>query len=160
MHPAGNGKRLVVLVDTREQTPLSFPSDAVEARPATLTAGDYSMPGLTELCGIERKSLADLLACIGPERDRFKRELLRLRSYRCKAVVVEASFADIHAGAYRSAIAPAAVIGSLMSWQTRYGVPFVLAGDHAGAAVVVLALLRTYRQQVAEMVETLDMEGA
>lgn len=159
MTPGGN-KRLAVLVDSREQTPLSFPPDAAETRPATLTAGDYSMPGLTEFCGIERKSLPDLLACIGPERDRFKRELLRLRSFRCKAVVIEASFADILAGEYRSAIAPAAVIGSIASWQTRYGVPFVFAGDHASAAVMVLALLRTYRAQVAEMIEALDMEGA
>ncbi len=149
---------LVILVDSREQCPLSFPA-GIKTIPATLATGDYSMPGFEDHCAIERKELGDLLNCIGPERDRFKRELLRLRSYACRAVVVESDLQTIMAGGYRSKVHPSAVIGSIASWMTRYHVPFIFAGDRAGAASVVLAMLRTYRRQIAEFITALDGEG-
>ena len=100
------------------------------------------------------------MTCIGPERDRFKRELLRLRAYPCKAVVIEADLKTIMAGRYRSKVSPAAVIGSIASWMTRYRVPFVFCGDRAGAAAVTLALLRTYRDHVQQFIEALQNVGA
>ena len=99
--------------------------------------------------------LGDLIGCITTERERFKRELLRLRSYACRAVVIEATLADILAADYRSRVHPSAVVGSLASWMNRYHVPFVFAGDRAGAAAVILALLRTYRAQVPEMLDAI-----
>jgi DNA excision repair protein ERCC-4 len=141
---------LQVVVDSREQKPLTFPAE-VKTIPGTLTAGDYSMPGFEEHCAIERKELSDLLVCITTERDRFKRELLRLRSYACKAVVVEATLADIMAGRYRSRVHPSAVVGSICSWMNRYKVPFVFAGNRDGAAVIVLSMLKNYRQQLREL---------
>lgn len=147
--------RPVIICDTREQHPLDFgPAVAVER--GTLDAGDYSMPGLTERVAIERKELGDLLACITSERERFKRELLRLRSYECKAVAIEANLADVLTGQYRSKVAPASVLGSLASWQLRYGVPFWFCGDRAGAAAVVLALCRNYLAQQREFIENVN----
>lgn len=142
---------MVILIDTREQCPLRFGPDVATER-ATLDAGDYSLPGLTERAAIERKSLPDLLACIGPERARFKRELLRLRSYPCRAVVVEAPLSDVLAGRYRARIHPAAALGSLASWQVRYSVPFWFAGDRDAAAAVVKAMLHNYLAQLRELV--------
>jgi len=77
---------------------------------------------------------------------------LRLRSYRCKAVLIESGLCGILQGRYQSKVTPQSMIGSIASWQTRYAVPFVFCGDHAGAAVYALAMIRTYMQHVNELV--------
>lgn len=79
-----------IIVDSREQCPLVF---TVSSETGTLETGDYSVIGLTHLITVERKSLANLLACAGRERDRFKRELQRLRAYRFRLLVVESDAA-------------------------------------------------------------------
>ena len=70
LHP----EQVVAIVDTREQRPLNLAPLRTEA--GTLVTGDYSVKGLVEVVAIERKSLPDLLACIGQERERFDRESL------------------------------------------------------------------------------------
>jgi hypothetical protein len=139
-----------IIIDTREQTPWTFP-DGIQTEPGTLATGDYSLKGLQELCTIERKSLSDLVGCMtGDNRERFKKELQRLKSYRCRAVIVEGSLHDIMIHRYLSRIEPEAVIGSMASWQTKYETPFVLAGDADGAARYCLATLRTFYKQCQE----------
>ena len=119
-----------IIVDSREQEPLAFAN--LPAERGTLDSGDYSVRGLEHLVTLERKSLPDLLACCGSERDRFVRELIRLRAYPYRAVVCECTLADLEAGDWRSRILPVAVLGSVASWQARY-CPFVFAGDHGMA---------------------------
>ncbi len=139
-----------IIIDTREQTPWTF-TDGIETMPGTLATGDYSISGLQELCTIERKSLPDLVGCMtGDNRERFKKELLRLKSYRCRAVIVEGSLHDIMIHRYLSRIEPEAVMGSMASWQTKYEIPFVLAGDADGAARYCLATFRTFYKQCQE----------
>jgi len=60
-----------ILVDTREQTPWSFPKTEQVER-AGLTTGDYSLAGLEGLVAIERKSLEDFVSCCGKGRERWK----------------------------------------------------------------------------------------
>ncbi len=108
-----------IIIDSREQTPLSFPN--LPTTVGTLDAGDYSIVGLTHLVAVERKSIDDLLTCIGRERNRFKRELQRLRAYRFRCVVVEADAAALESGVrgstpWRSSLTPAHVLGSLAAW--------------------------------------------
>jgi DNA excision repair protein ERCC-4 len=69
-----------ILVDTREQAPLRF-STSVSVEVATLDTGDYSVAGCTDQVRIERKSLPDLVACVGPERERFLDCCRRLRAF-------------------------------------------------------------------------------
>ena len=90
---------ITALVDTREQTPLDLPG--LRCEPGTLTTGDYSVRGLESVIAIERKSLPDLVACCGRERERFDREVKRLMAYPVRALVVEASWSDIEAGNWR-----------------------------------------------------------
>ena len=68
----------VVVIDSREQHPWTFSN--LSSEPGTLDTGDYSVRNLTHLISVERKSLSDLLSCVGIHRDRFKRELQRLRA--------------------------------------------------------------------------------
>lgn len=120
-----------IIIDTRERWPLEFCH--LQTMAGTLDTGDYSVAGLTHLITVERKSLDDLLACCGRERDRFKRELQRLRSYRFRLLVIEADAAALEAGDWRSTLKPSHVCGSLAAWTAQFELPIWLAGDHAGA---------------------------
>jgi ERCC4-type nuclease len=135
---------VTVLVDTREQRPYSFPGFCVET--GSLVTGDYSIRGFENEISIERKSFPDLLACIGGSRARFERELRRLKAYAVGIVVVEASWADLTGGDWRSAVTPAAVTGSVCAWISR-GSTFIFAGDRKGAESVSGAILWHYAKQ-------------
>ena len=118
---------MVIIQDTREQTPYDFaciiPQPLVEI--ATLPTGDYSLKGLTDKVGIERKSLADCYGTFGLGRVRFQRELERAINFQFFAVVIEA---DLHTLAKhppaRSRLNPKTVIASIAAWSMRYRVHF------------------------------------
>ncbi len=89
---------------------------------------------------VERKSLSDLLSCVGTERERFEREVQRLLAYPCRALVVESTWPELEAGEWRSQIKPTAVIGSLLGWIAM-GLPVIMATDHRRAGRYVSRLL-------------------
>ncbi len=139
---------VIALVDTREQLPLDLTPLRME--PSTLATGDYTVKGLESVVAIERKGLDDLLACVGRERDRFDREVIRLLAYPVRVLVVEASWPQIEFGQWRSQVKPEAVIGSLLGWQAQ-GLAVHMAHDHERAGKHVARLLyqvakRRYRE--------------
>ena len=132
-------ENIVAIIDTREQLPLDLaPLQVVRG---TLATGDYSVRGLEPIVAIERKSLSDLIGCVGQDRERFEREIQRLLSYPCRAIVVEASWSDLERGGWRGRITPQAALGSCLGWIAA-GVPIIMAGDRVRAARHVSALLR------------------
>ncbi len=137
-----------ILIDTREQAPLEF--ENLPSKPGTLDTGDYSISGLEHLVTVERKSLDDLLSCIGTARDRFKRELQRLRAYRFRLLVVEADAATLELGEWQSKIRPSCVLGSLAAWTAQYGLPIWLAGSHVAAGRFVEKFLYQSARTVAQ----------
>lgn len=142
------------VIDTREQTPLTLevkPGQVLASESGTLYTGDYSIKGLENHVAIERKSLSDLMGCIGSGRERFEKEILRLRGYPVKALVVEATWEQIETGAYRSKVNPSAAIGTLMGWIAQ-GIPITMAGDHKRAGVFVARMLYiTARRRLQEL---------
>ncbi len=132
---------VVPLIDTREQFPLELPSLAPPVI-ATLATGDYSVMGLTNVVAIERKSLDDLLGCIGQERERFDREVQRLLAYPVRALVIESGWQALERGEWRSKVSPQAAIGSCLGWIAA-GLPVVMCYDHARAGQYVARLLYT-----------------
>src|SRR5258708_348192 len=81
------GSAPVIVVDTREQNPLTF--ERLESRAGTLQTGDYSVAGLEELFAVERKTVPDLVSCcMRSNRERFERELHRLRGFKFKPLVI------------------------------------------------------------------------
>lgn len=131
-------ERIVAVIDTREQLPQDLHPLKMETD--TLATGDYSVRGLEPFVTVERKSLADFVACCGVERDRFERCIQRMLAYPCRAIVIEASRQDLDAGAWRSRISASAVVGSFLGWQAG-GVPIVLSGTRAAAAQDIAQLL-------------------
>lgn len=132
--------QVTAVCDSREQTPLDLtPLRTVRVGLAT---GDYSVVGLEHVVAVERKSLSDLVACIGVERERFDREVQRLLAYPTRALVIESTWLEIEAGGWRSKVTPAAAVGSLLGWIAS-GLPVVMAGDHERAGRYVSRLLFT-----------------
>lgn len=89
---------------------------------AGLTTGDYSIKGFESDFAIERKSLDDLLHSLTSERDRFMREVDRLRGHDFARLLIVGTEAQVMARAYRSRMEPRAVLASLLSIECR-GVP-------------------------------------
>ena len=71
------------------------------------------------------RSLAfDLFGCcMGENRERFERELHRLRGFRFKRLLVVGTEEEIYQGRYRSAITPKAVMATLGAFEVRYDLP-------------------------------------
>lgn len=117
---------ITVIIDTREQTPWDM--SPLKTEKGTLETGDYTIKGLEHVIAIERKSLGDLLGCIGQSRERFDKEIKRMLSYPCRCVIVEAHWGELMAGNWRSHIKPTAAMGSVLGW-IAHGVPFIFAGN-------------------------------
>lgn len=118
------------LIDSREQAPLCL--DPLKVKIATFATGDYSLRGLEHVVEIERKSLVDLIGCVGRERERFDREVQPLLAFPVRTLLVEATWADIEAGDWRCKVTPAQVEGSLLGWIAS-GLQVELIGSHERA---------------------------
>lgn len=141
-----DGTGLKIVIDTREQLPFSFHQwgEDIETARAALPTGDYSVAGLENRIAIERKSLADLVQCLGRDRTRFAKELLRARALESFCVVIESSWQDMAAGKYRSNLDPGAACASVAAFMARYHIPFFFAGSRAQAERFTVLFLRQY----------------
>jgi len=81
---------------------------------------------LETLFSIERKTIDDLAnCCTGPNRERFERELQRLRAYRFKRLLVVGTEEDICRCRYHSSVTPKAVFATLGAFEARFDLPVV-----------------------------------
>ena len=132
LRSAGVPKPLV-LVDSREQQPLPIFQNhrnwIVGERRATLKTGDYTVEGMEDLLCLERKSLADLVACTVTYRRRFLASCARIAKFKWKAILIEATFEDIKSGFERfdipSGVHPNAVTGTLDAIEAKFGIPIL-----------------------------------
>lgn len=143
-----------IVCDTREQHPYTFErfQDVTVTR-AALQSGDYSLPGAEHLVALERKSIDDLVSCLCRERERFERELHRLRPFDLAAVIVECNLLDLARGNYRSKMNPTSAVNSVLALHQRYGVPFLFCGTRAGGEYCVHELLRLWVRDAQRRVD-------
>ena len=140
---------VVCIIDTREQLPLNL--DPLRTEPGTLPTGDYSLKGLEHHVCIERKSLDDLLGCVGRERERFERELHRMLAYPVRVLLVETTWGEIELGHWRSKVTSSQAMGSLIGWAAM-GIQLALVGTHERAGKFASRLLYTVaRRRYAEL---------
>ena len=138
---------VTVVVDTREQEPYSFPPRRFLVERRALPAGDYSLAGLEHVVAVERKTVEDFVHTVIRDRDRFRKELLKLAEYDRACVVVEAGLDDLLSGAYRSGAHPSSVVGAALSIIVDYGVAVFLCSDRQCARRFVEEyLLRCHRR--------------
>ena len=130
----------VVLVDTREREPFplheNHPNWIGGERRVALKTGDYTVEGMESLLCLERKSLADLVACTVTYRRRFLAVCGRLARFQWKAILVEATFEDIKGGFEAfdipSDVHPNAVCGMLDAIEAKFGIPVIYTSTVAG----------------------------
>ena len=121
----------VIAVDSREKCK---PSLNAPTRVVCLRTGDLSIIGYEDQIALERKRMNDLAMCLSKERERFKRELERARSFDYFAVVIEGTFADLASGRYTSRLHPNSAVESISAFEVRYKIPFLFCGTQALAA--------------------------
>lgn len=109
----------VIITDTREQRPLVFLNLTSER--GTLQSGDYSVKGLENDFAIERKSIPDLCQSLTRGRERFERELHRLRGFDFARVLIIGSPHEVQIQAQNAK----AIFSSLTAMETRWRVPVV-----------------------------------
>ena len=124
-----------IIVDTREQDPLTFANLPTERR--TLPTGDYTILGFENVFCVERKSLADLIQSTTFERERFERELVRMRWYSFRRLLIVGTLADIEAHRYRSQANPKSVIASVTAFEVRYSLPVCFRETPEAAATQI-----------------------
>jgi ERCC4-type nuclease len=143
----------VILVDTREQRPWTFSGHETER--VKLEVGDYSIrdadgrswaPGNDNAIMVERKSIHDLVGSLGHGRGRFKRMWERASDLGVQRthLIIEASFADIVKGNYRSKMNPKSVMQSIVSWQQVYHFHFWTADNPQWAGRLAESILEKH----------------
>ena len=142
--PSEEAHRLNIIVDTREQTPFLFFDYPCSTSAGTLHTGDYSVSGFESRILIERKSLADLASCMTSGRDRFERELERMRPFESACVIVEEPLTAIRHSGYRSNLNPRSFEQSILSFSTRYRVPFLFGHNRTHAEWLAFNVLRHF----------------
>lgn len=130
-------KTITILIDTREQKNQHileyFESKKIPYESSKIDAGDYSvkLPKHSELgisrdvyfpVVIERKNSVDELVQTIKERNRFENELIRGQKLRFLLMIEDPNgYENILFGNYQSQYDPKAFLGSLKSFETRYG---------------------------------------
>jgi DNA excision repair protein ERCC-4 len=149
----------VILVDSREQTPLKF--QHLESRTCTLHTGDYSLLGASERFSVERKTIADFVGCcVGDNRARFAQELHRLRGFEFARLLIIGAESDIREGRYRSNINPQSVLGTLNTFEIRYRVPVIWCATAEIAAAQIERWAFYFARELVESVNDLRRAAA
>ncbi len=137
-----------IICDSREQLPYLFVNDdlykGTKLETGTLATGDYSLVGLEDRVAVERKSLDDLMNCLGRDRERFMREMERGRRLESFCVVAECDWRAIAQGAYRSQIRPQSALATIHAIMSRMMIPVIFAGSRAGGEFSTFSFLKQF----------------
>ncbi len=137
----------IIQIDTNEQLPYTFHS--IKPKPKTenlwLKTGDYSIIGYHNEITIERKTLSDLFLSVGGGRKRFKKEFIRMQSFKYAALVIESNLDDIFLNPPEfSSMSRKSVFRTLLSWSIRYNVHIWACPDRNFAERLTYLLLKRY----------------
>jgi DNA excision repair protein ERCC-4 len=144
----------VIVVDSREQTPLIF--TRLKSVVIGLDTGDYSFVGAETTFAVERKSIQDLVACcVGDNRERFERELIRLRGYRFKRLLLVGALSAVEMQQYRGKVTPKTVLNTLAAFEARYDMPVVWCPSPESAALQVESWTWWYSREIVKAANAL-----
>lgn len=138
---------LVIVIDTREQTPWHFPPDVCETCMFPLKAGDYALRGDSNF-SIERKSLDDFVGTVSSDWDRFLRELDRMKGFPARVIIVENQYKEIiNHGYSHPQVRPRFVIKRIAQ-LTMMGVSVLFADDRTMAAGLCYSILKRRHEEL------------
>ena len=146
---------ITVIQDTREQTPYSFKDMQVEVR--SISTGDYAIKGFERYFRIERKQDVDeLIGNLTTGRDRFFRELDRLRAFKYRFLIVGCNWQDIADGAYRSRANKDAMRETVNSIIIDYEIPIIFACTDRQGNRIAENLIRRYDKMLTRFVDAIN----
>ena len=134
----------VIVVDSREQNPLSFARfngwfAGIEKR--ALEIGDYSVAGLEDSCVVERKDLGDLVRSFTTERPVFVERLRRMSAFPDRLLVVTAALSQVKSRYEHSPANPNQITQSLIAALAGLRVPFLCVETHELGEEIVASYL-------------------
>lgn len=154
---------MLIQVAQNEQLPYGFPLVPTKIKYAIetkhLPTGDYvvdrSDKGLSQgrSCAVlERKTLSDLYGTLTHGRQRFERELERMRSFGFSAIIIEAELSQIvNPNAHLkhpTKANPKSILGSLLAFQQRFNVHIMpCPGREAAERIAFRILERWYKEK-------------
>lgn len=119
-----------ILIDTREQKPLSF---LEETSVEVLPYGDYCAkfcPGVRSSTFFERKSMGDLYGTLSKGYGRFKVEMAKAKAKKDRLVIiVEGTLLQVLQGYRHSKRDPGTVLKQLFTIRVRHGVETVFCSS-------------------------------
>lgn len=141
---------MIIVIDTREQRPWSFPPD-VPVEIGTLRTGDYAVKGDAAFA-IERKSADDFVGTLSLGWPRFVKELNRMdaANFAAKVIIVETDFETFCYRTRQSEILPPdhehtrcspQFVMKRLAQLTMRRCCVIFAGNAAYAAAIALRLL-------------------
>jgi hypothetical protein len=138
-----------IIVDTREQQPWEFEHYAVAHR--KLDTGDYSIEGLEELLGIERKKSVSEFANNITE-SRFKDVVMRMSQLKYSFLLLEFDLNDILIYPIGSTvpkrmwdkikISPAFILKHILELQLNHNIKVIFCGDSDNARKMAEHILK------------------
>jgi len=134
-------RKISIVVDTREQTPLEFSQDYIERTTRTkLEYGDYSARHNGRICPMffERKSLSDLFGTMGKGNKRFRAEVARcFADGKQMTIIIEKPLESVWRGYKRSMLSGKQVTRTLFTLFVKYDINFVFCKNRAEMSLYI-----------------------
>ena len=148
---------MIIIIDTREQTPWAFPPD-IQTEIDTLRTGDYALKGDANFA-IERKSADDFVGTISLGWHRFIKEIMRMEKagFVEKIVIVETDFETFCYRTMQGVILPPdhehtrctpQFLMKRIAELTMRGVHVIFAGNAEYAAAIALRIFWERNEQL------------
>ena len=110
---------------------------------------------------VERKSLADLYSTLTHGRERFERELDRLRTYDFSKVVIEASWLQIaRCPPPGSQVLPKSILRSILAFEQRYPTRWAWYDTRAAAEAATFRTLERFWFDEQDRLKQAEKEAA
>lgn len=148
---------LKIIIDTREQAPWSFDPGQAVTQIGTLKTGDYALVGDQANFAIERKSLDDFLSTISSGQKRFQKEIVRMRDFPAKVIIVEGDFATVCFAEDESGLHPPEhlhyklyprFVSKRIAEMTLMGICILFAGNAEFASVLALQIFAERKKNI------------
>lgn len=136
-------EKLSLVIDSNEYSHGSswaFPSDIRYSVRSLIKHGcDYSIRGYAGIIGVERKSYADYVGCLGSRYKGFLKQLAKLRKNKYFCVIVEADIGD---PIPQQSMMNHAAIASQTMKLVADGIPIIFAGTRHRAMFMCLLFFK------------------
>ena len=143
---------MIILVDTREQNPLSFSHPYVEnTRACTLDVGDYSAimaDGHQPTIFFERKSIPDLFGTFTTGYQRFREEIRRSRQSGVELIlIIEGTVTDILKGTKYSQVDGLQILRTVLSIYDRYQITHIFCRNREEMSTYIAERFCSYERK-------------